>query len=123
MAMDFRLLFVLLAIANVGHAEEVPIVSGRVLGVGHVSTLSRVVRRNPLPVLFNGSAGQATTAPQAEIANNVIKMRLYLPDPERGFYRGTRFDWSGVIGSLVYRGHNYYGPWFTIRSHSSRFYL
>jgi hypothetical protein len=54
------------------------------------------------------------TAPvTAEISNNVIKMRLYPPDRERGFYHGTRFDWSGVIGSLVCQGHNYYGPWFT----------
>ncbi len=32
---------------------------------------------------------------------------------ETGYYRGTRFDWSGVIQSLEYHGHNYYGPWFT----------
>ena len=29
------------------------------------------------------------------------------------FYRGTRFDWSGVIGRLEYRGHTFYAPWFT----------
>lgn len=66
---------------------------------------------------------QAQPAPQsprnktvpvtAEISNNAITARLYLPDVENGFYPGTRFDWSGVIGSLVYQGHNYYGPWFT----------
>ena len=39
-------------------------------------------------------------------------MKLYLPDPEKGFYHATRFDWSGVIASLVYRGHEYYGQWF-----------
>src|SRR5262249_30758040 len=49
----------------------------------------------------------------AEISNNLIRMRLDLPDLEKGFYRGTRFDWSGVIGSLVYQGHNYYATWFT----------
>jgi hypothetical protein len=53
------------------------------------------------------------TVPQAEISNNVIKVRLDLPDWQKGFYRGTRFDWSGVIRSLEYQGHNYYGPWFT----------
>jgi hypothetical protein len=49
---------------------------------------------------------------QAEIANNEIRAKLHLPDAKNGFYRGTRFDWSGVIGSLTYKGREYYGPWF-----------
>ncbi len=52
-------------------------------------------------------------APQAEIDNGVLKAQFYLPDAQKGFYRGTRFDWSGVIGSLEYKSHKYYGPWFT----------
>lgn len=51
--------------------------------------------------------------PEASISNGVIKAGLYLPDAKDGYYRGTRFDWSGVINSLEYAGHNYYGPWFT----------
>jgi len=54
----------------------------------------------------------AADPPQAEITNGQIKVKLYLPDARNGFYRGTRFDWSGVIASLEYNGHNYYGPWF-----------
>jgi hypothetical protein len=50
--------------------------------------------------------------PQAEISNGAIRARLYLPDAQNGYYRGTRFDWSGVIASLEFAGHNYYGPWF-----------
>jgi CubicO group peptidase (beta-lactamase class C family) len=55
----------------------------------------------------------ATRPPQAEIDNGLLKVQFYLPDAQNGFYRGTRFDWSGVIGSLEYKGHRYYGPWFT----------
>jgi hypothetical protein len=51
--------------------------------------------------------------PEAQISNGQIKARLYLPDAQKGFYRSTRFDWSGVIASLEYQGHQYYGPWFT----------
>ena len=40
-------------------------------------------------------------------------MKLWLPDAKAGFYRATRFDWSGVIASLEYAGHNFYGPWFS----------
>jgi len=52
-------------------------------------------------------------SPGATISNEQIEVKLYLPDAKRGFYRGTRFDWSGVIHSLKFRGHDYYGPWFT----------
>lgn len=51
--------------------------------------------------------------PQTEISSGVIKAQVLLPDAVKGYYRGTRFDWSGVLGSLEYKGHNYYGPWFT----------
>ncbi len=50
--------------------------------------------------------------PQAEISNGVLHAKLYLPDAEKGFYRGMRFDWAGVISSLEYKGHEYYGPFF-----------
>jgi hypothetical protein len=48
-----------------------------------------------------------------QISNGIVQATIHPPDPVSGFYRGTRFDWSGVIGSLKYAGHNYYGPWFT----------
>jgi 6-phosphogluconolactonase len=50
--------------------------------------------------------------PQAEISNAQIRAKLYLPDPQAGYYRATRFDWSGVISSLEWNGHSYFGQWF-----------
>jgi hypothetical protein len=50
--------------------------------------------------------------PSSEITNGQIQVKLYLPDSRNGYYRGTRFDWSGEIISLTYHGHEYYGPWF-----------
>jgi len=50
--------------------------------------------------------------PQAEISNGLVRARLYLPDAEKGYYRATRFDWSGVIYSLEFKGHNFFGQWF-----------
>jgi hypothetical protein len=54
-------------------------------------------------------AGQS---PSATIGNGQVTAMLYLPDAQTGYYRGTRFDWSGMVGSLEYAGHNYYGKWF-----------
>jgi hypothetical protein len=58
-------------------------------------------------------AQAGSTPPQWQIANSLVKVNLYLPDATNGFYRGTRFDWSGVVADLQYAGHSYYGPWFT----------
>src|SRR3954471_18029394 len=54
----------------------------------------------------------ALDPPKAEISNGQIRAVIYLPDAQAGFYRSTRFDWSGAVASLKYRGHEYYGPWF-----------
>ena len=50
--------------------------------------------------------------PQTEISNGLIRARIYLPDSKKGYYQGTRFDWSGNMPSLVYGGHEYFGQWF-----------
>src|SRR5882724_12890556 len=63
-------------------------------------------------LLCVGFCVSAEPAPEAEIGNGSVRVRLYLPDAKTGFYRGTRFDWSGVIGGLEYAGHNYYPQWF-----------
>lgn len=49
--------------------------------------------------------------PSVEISNKEVRMKVYLPDAEKGLYRATRFDWSGVIGSVQYKGHEYFGYW------------
>ena len=50
--------------------------------------------------------------PEAELSNGLIHARIYLPDSVSGYYRSTRFDWSGVMPSLEYAGHSYFGQWF-----------
>ncbi len=49
--------------------------------------------------------------PKATIKNQPLQATLYLPDAEQGYYRSTRFDWAGVVGSLTYQGHQYFGNW------------
>lgn len=63
-------------------------------------------------LLAAGLPLSAGSAPEAEITNGLLRVRLYLPDAKTGFYRGTRFDWSGVIADLEYAGHHYYPQWF-----------
>ena len=58
-----------------------------------------------LPVLC------AQDYPKAEISNGLVRAEIQLPDPERGSYRGTRFDWSGIVSSLQFAGHQFFGNW------------
>ena len=61
--------------------------------------------------IFSSATAEDAQYPSAEISNDAIKLSLYLPDPEKGYYRGTRFDWSGVISQVEYKGHTYFEEW------------
>lgn len=66
----------------------------------------------PAPPRSFPVADALAAAPIATIGNGTITARIATPDPERGFYRGTRFDQAGVVTSLTLAGHDFYGPWF-----------
>ncbi|MBM4019702.1 MAG: hypothetical protein FJ288_15510 [Planctomycetes bacterium] len=57
-----------------------------------------------------GAATPTEPPPQATIANDAIKLTVYLPDAEKGFYRGARFDWSGMIARAEFGGHTAFAP-------------
>ncbi|MEJ5366852.1 MAG: hypothetical protein WHT08_00950 [Bryobacteraceae bacterium] len=52
--------------------------------------------------------------PQVLLRNRSATARVYLPDPQRGYYRGTRFDWSGQVFSLRTVRHEYFGQWYDV---------
>jgi hypothetical protein len=58
------------------------------------------------------NAQEQTSYPKVLISNGAVNAVVYLPDAKNGYYRSTRFDWSGVVGCLSYKGHNYFGQWF-----------
>jgi hypothetical protein len=62
--------------------------------------------------LFMIGASPGATYPEGSIGSRTITARLYLPDTAQGYYRGTRFDWAGVIPELRANGHSYFGQWF-----------
>ena len=55
--------------------------------------------------------GEPEVYPNAVLTNDVLAVKVYLPDKECGFYRGPRFDWSGMIGRVEYGGHKFFAPW------------
>lgn len=54
----------------------------------------------------------AASPPESIISNGSLRVQVYLPDAANGFYRGTRFDWSGMVNSVQFGDHRFYGPWF-----------
>lgn len=58
------------------------------------------------------SATVLTDVLQSTITNKEITAVLYLPDAQKGYYRATRFDWSGIVAGLVYKGHTFFDQWF-----------
>jgi hypothetical protein len=60
-----------------------------------------------------GTMTLAQSPPQVTLSNGPLKVLVYLPDARQGFFRGTRFDWAGVVGRLEYANHVYYERWFS----------
>lgn len=77
-----------------------------------ISILKHLTIAFSILVVLSFTAATFVNPPEAEISNSIIKAHLYLPDAENGYYRGSRFDWSGVISSLTCEGHSYFGKWF-----------
>lgn len=52
----------------------------------------------------------AVDYPSLILENEKLRVFIYLPDARNGYYRGTRFDWSGIIERVEYAGHRFYAP-------------
>ena len=65
----------------------------------------------PLFVLAVVGPVRADDYPKLTLKNDALSLTVYLPDAAAGYYRGTRFDWSGVVGYVKYAGHTVFGPW------------
>lgn len=78
-----------------------------------------------IPCLVQGKENAAEKTnisaeyPTASISNDRVTLVVYLPDAEKGYYRGARFDWSSQVAKLQYRGHNWFGNYATA-PHNSR---
>lgn len=53
----------------------------------------------------------AADYPQTTLTNDAMEMLVYLPDADNGYYRGSRFEWSGLVQQIKYAGHTYFGDW------------
>lgn len=92
--------------------------SWRLLGLTGAASLlmlgTEAIAQNPPPEPTNpvSAAAALAAAPQVTISNGLLNATVMLPDKDKGFYRGVRFDWAGLVTSLRYGKQEYYGLWF-----------
>jgi len=72
----------------------------------------RLVLVTAFAVILCSCGSNKNDSLEVNITNGLINATLYLPDADTGYYRGVRFDWSGLIASLDYAGHTYIDQWF-----------
>ncbi len=71
-----------------------------------------MTRRFFLALALASIPASAADFPTVDLSNSRVHAKILLPNPQTGYYRGTRFDWSGAIASLEWNGHSYFGQWF-----------
>jgi hypothetical protein len=71
----------------------------------------KIKMRIAFALFFMAVNCQGQKYPNAEISNALITAKILLPEEGKGYYQGTRFDWSGVISDLEYNGHSFFGVW------------
>jgi hypothetical protein len=79
--------------------------------IGIAAMLTLLVGMTATAQKVSSPDSDAPNAPAVRITNGLVSAILYLPDAESGYYRATRFDWSGVIADLQAGGHSYFGRW------------
>lgn len=48
--------------------------------------------------------------PKLTLDNGEIRVSVFVPDSVHGYYRGARFDWSGIIECVDTGNHRFYAP-------------
>ncbi|GIW76608.1 MAG: hypothetical protein KatS3mg104_1671 [Phycisphaerae bacterium] len=49
--------------------------------------------------------------PAVVLESGKLSVLVYLPDPQNGHYRGTRFDWSGMINKAQFDSMTFWDEW------------
>lgn len=68
--------------------------------------------RHPAPGQNAAAAVIPKSAPSTTLVRGALRVHIALPDARHGFYRSTRFDWSGIITGVTLDSAKFYGLWF-----------
>lgn len=88
--------------------------------VGKISSGRQVAIFGPLAVITTACApaiqqiqpaGTDNAYPMVWLDNGEVRALVTIPDIEKGFYQGTRFDASANVIQVERAGHTYFGQW------------
>jgi hypothetical protein len=75
---------------------------------------TRFLSADALLVLASlGLNARAADPPRLVLKNDRVTLTVLLPDPKNGYYRGSRFDWHGIVSKAEYAGHTLFNEWKT----------
>lgn len=89
-----------------------PVLLSMILAWSLLASAAVAAQNGSVTAASGCAADPQVSAPHALISNGAVNAVVYLPDAKSGYYRGSRFDWSGVVGCVGYKGHRYFGVWF-----------
>lgn len=83
----------------------------------HSSLIAAVLMVAPLHAAAASSSSLCADVPHADhpkalLSNGTLDAMVFLPDTTNGYYRSSRFDWSGVVACVSLNGHRFFGEWF-----------
>src|ERR1700743_1212512 len=85
----------------------------RILGLlGLTLATSALAQTQQVPASSIIAGSALDNLPHVDISNGIVSAKVYLPG-EDGFYRGTRFDRTGVVAHATFKGHDFGEPWFS----------
>ncbi|MBN1542432.1 hypothetical protein JW992_09825 [candidate division KSB1 bacterium] len=56
----------------------------------------------------NPDAYLAQDWPKIELRSGDLELDLFKPNTDKGYYRGTRYDWGNQIAQIRYKGHTFF---------------
>jgi hypothetical protein len=98
-------------------------VIGFTTGMRTIFAIIACLSLGAVTVTAQNSSGASETSPCANLphgdhpkkllSNGKLDVLVFLPDAKNGYYRSSRFDWSGVVGCASLNGHQFFGEWFS----------
>jgi hypothetical protein len=64
-----------------------------------------------VPALAAPAPQRPEETPHVTLRRGALTVTVLLPDARTGYYRSTRFDWSGLVARASVGGHTFYAPW------------
>ena len=82
----------------------------------HILLLVLIAATLPAVAADTGKTSPCAEVPHADhpkflLSNGTLDVLVFLPNAIEGYYRSTRFDWSGVVACVSYNGHKFFGEW------------